>query len=92
MTKDRIAPSLIRRKPREPIISSTLRKNGLLKAEEVAQILGLAVKTIYNGTAGTDAIARVKVGRSIRFVRSDVEGFLEKLIKEAQKREKSFGR
>jgi len=41
-----------------------------------AQRTGLAVKTWYQGGAGTNTVPRVRFGRSIRLLRKDVDTFI----------------
>lgn len=49
-----------------------------------AQRSGLAIKTWYQGGAGTGAVIRVRFGRSIRLLRSDVEKFITDRVTEAK--------
>jgi hypothetical protein len=51
---------------------------------EAAIRSGLALQTWYQGGAGTDAVPRIRFGRSIRLLRSDVERFISGRIAEAQ--------
>lgn len=48
----------------------------LLTAEEVAAYLGVATGTIYN-KASRDEIPFVKVGRSLRFRRSEIDAWID---------------
>jgi predicted DNA-binding transcriptional regulator AlpA len=50
---------------------------------EAARLSGLAIKTWYQGGAGTATIPRVRFGRSIRLLRRDVERFINERIVEA---------
>lgn len=50
---------------------------------EAARLSGLAIKTWYQGGAGTATIPRVRFGRSIRLLRKDVERFINERIIEA---------
>lgn len=50
---------------------------------EAAQRSGLALKTWYQGGAGTAGVRRVRFGRSIRLLRRDVERFINERIVEA---------
>jgi hypothetical protein len=50
---------------------------------EAARLSGLAIKTWYQGGAGTATIPRVRFGRSIRLLRRDVERFINERIAEA---------
>jgi hypothetical protein len=45
---------------------------------------GLAITTWYEGRAGTSAVARIRFGRSIRLLRTDVEQFINSRITEAK--------
>jgi hypothetical protein len=47
-------------------------------------ISGLAPKTWYEGAAGTDSVLRIRFGRSIRLLRSDVDRFINERINEAK--------
>ncbi len=49
-----------------------------------AQRSGIALKTWYQGGAGTDSVPRIRFGRSIRLLREDVEKFLAERIREAR--------
>lgn len=49
-----------------------------------AQRSGLAIKTWYQGGAGTDSVTRIRFGRSIRLLRSDVEKFINDRVAEAR--------
>lgn len=51
---------------------------------EAAARSGLAVKTWYEGGAGTGAVPRIRFGRSIRLLRADVERFINDRISEAR--------
>jgi hypothetical protein len=50
---------------------------------EAARLSGLAIKTWYQGGAGTANIPRIRFGRSIRLLRKDVEHFINERIVEA---------
>ncbi|MDT4956122.1 MAG: hypothetical protein QOJ02_4260 [Acidobacteriota bacterium] len=52
--------------------------------KEAAVRSGLALQTWYQGGAGTDTVPRVRFGRSIRLLRSDVEKFISDRILEAK--------
>lgn len=52
--------------------------------KEAAARSGLALQTWYQGGAGTDAVPRIRFGRSIRLLRSDVEKFINDRITEAK--------
>lgn len=51
---------------------------------EAARRSGLALKTWYQGAAGTDVVPRIRFGRSIRLLRADVERFINDRIMEAK--------
>jgi|OpeIllAssembly_1097287.scaffolds.fasta_scaffold2532793_2 excisionase family DNA binding protein len=59
-----------------PAVTDTLKRDRLLKPAEAAEYLGLTVPTIYT-KASRKQLPTVKVGRSLRFRRAD----LDKLIK-----------
>jgi len=50
-----------------------------------AQRSGIALKTWYQGGAGTGSVPRIRFGRSIRLLREDVERFITERIGEAKK-------
>lgn len=52
--------------------------------KEAARLSGLALKTWYQGGAGTDGVPRVRFGRSVRLLRKDVERFIDVRIAEAE--------
>jgi hypothetical protein len=52
--------------------------------KDAAMVSGLAPKTWYEGAAGTDSVPRIRFGRSIRLLRSDVERFISERINEAR--------
>jgi hypothetical protein len=45
---------------------------------------GLALKTWYEGAAGTDSVPRIRFGRAIRLLRSDVDRFIKERVSEAR--------
>ncbi len=45
-----------------------------------AKRTGLAAKTWYRGGAGTDQVPRVRFGRTVRLLRSDLERFVSDRI------------
>ena len=51
---------------------------------EAALLSGLALTTWYEGKAGTSAVPRIRFGRSIRLLRTDVEQFINSQITEAK--------
>lgn len=48
----------------------------LMTAEQVANYLGIAVGTVYNKVSRNE-IPYVKVGRSVRFRRAAIDGWME---------------
>jgi predicted DNA-binding transcriptional regulator AlpA len=54
-----------------------------LTLEAAAEMTCLARATWYNGGAGTDRVPRIRLGRSIRVRRSDVEQWIAARIAEA---------
>ena len=59
-------------------------KTEFCTVQEAALISGLSLKTWYQGGAGTDAVPRVRFGRSIRLLRSDLEKFIGDRVREAK--------
>jgi hypothetical protein len=51
---------------------------------EAARKSGLALKTWYQGGAGTNTVPRIRFGRSIRLLRTDVERFINDRIMQAK--------
>lgn len=51
---------------------------------EAAWKSGLALKTWYQGGAGTNAVPRIRFGRSVRLLRADVERFINDRIMQAK--------
>jgi len=51
---------------------------------EAARKSGLALKTWYQGGAGTNAVPRIRFGRSVRLLRTDVERFINDRIMQAK--------
>lgn len=49
-----------------------------------AQRSGVALKTWYEGGAGTNSVPRIRFGRSIRLLRKDVDQFILDRIQEAR--------
>jgi hypothetical protein len=52
--------------------------------KDAAIISGLAPKTWYEGAAGTASVLRIRFGRSIRLLRSDVDRFIKERINDAE--------
>jgi predicted DNA-binding transcriptional regulator AlpA len=59
-------------------------KTEFCTVQEAALISGLSLKTWYQGGAGTGVVPRVRFGRSIRLLRSDVERFIGNRVEEAK--------
>lgn len=59
----------------QPARTSGLLNEPLLKAEDVAGLLGVKVSSVYE-YARTHQIPHVRVGRHVRFVRTDLESWL----------------
>jgi predicted DNA-binding transcriptional regulator AlpA len=58
-----------------------------ISAGEVAEILGCAKKTVYNGGAGTDKLTRIRSGRrQVRFLLWEVMAFAEKQENDAREK------
>jgi excisionase family DNA binding protein len=70
--RDRAAPVDRRRDDPEPVASDAIvpLDHQLLTAEEVAELLRLPVSTIYDRTG---RLPHLKIGRALRFSRSDLE-------------------
>lgn len=51
---------------------------------EAARKSGLALKTWYQGGAGTNAVPRIRFGRAVRLLRVDVERFINDRIMQAK--------
>lgn len=54
----------------------------LLSHEQVAEIIGVPVKSLQNGGLGINQIPKIRIGRLIRFRRSEVERWLENNTRE----------
>jgi excisionase family DNA binding protein len=63
----------------------------LLKPEEVAEMLGIQLSTVYNwtykGKRGYQKIPFIKVGACLRFRQSDIEKWLSPTEREAEPKE-----
>ena len=57
----------------------------LITVREAARILGLSSKTVANEVGGTERLARVRLGRSVRLIKSQVLEYKFKKIEEAKK-------
>lgn len=53
-------------------------KNALLSPQDVCDILKIKMQTLYNWIC-QKRIPVIKMGRSVRFRRNDIENFLKKL-------------
>jgi excisionase family DNA binding protein len=51
--------------------------NTLMSAREVAEYLGIPLKTMYGMNSNGTAPPRIRVGRYVRYRRSDVELWLD---------------
>jgi predicted DNA-binding transcriptional regulator AlpA len=58
-------------------MTDTEEAKEFLTVHDAAKLTGLAVKTWYEGGAGTASVPRVRFGRSIRLLRKDVERFIK---------------
>lgn len=58
--------------------------NDLITIEEAAAYLGLNIKTVYNGNGGTDHFLRVKLGRNVRLLRSEVVSHRDEIVASAR--------
>lgn len=79
--------SLVRRKPQQPPDAPDADED-MIDVKEAARILGLESSTVRKGLAGTGDLMRVRMGNSqkprIRFLRSEVESFKQRLIDNAR--------
>ena len=50
----------------------------LLTIEELSELTGIAVKTIYVRGGGTNDLPRIKLGGSLRFRESDVQAWIHR--------------
>lgn len=59
-----------------------------LKPREAAAMLGIGYESLVHGRAGTIWLfhRRIKMGRLVRFLRSDVEEFKRQRIEDARRR------
>jgi predicted DNA-binding transcriptional regulator AlpA len=65
-------------------MAETEEAKNFLTIRDAAQLTGLAIKTWYEGGAGTASVPRVRFGRSIRLLRKDVERFVNDRIMAAE--------
>jgi predicted DNA-binding transcriptional regulator AlpA len=65
-------------------MSDTKESTEFLTIREAAQKSGLALKTWYDGGAGTASLLRIRFGRSVRLRRQDVENFIRERVAEAE--------
>ena len=56
-----------------------------ITAKEAAEMLGISYKTVLNGGAGTSKLTKLRFGRSVRFVRQEVEKLVETKYMQALK-------
>ena len=52
----------------------------LLTIEDVSEITGIAVKTLYIRGGGTNTLPRVKIGGSVRFREQDVRDWINRNV------------
>ncbi|MDQ3847523.1 MAG: helix-turn-helix domain-containing protein [Thermoproteota archaeon] len=52
--------------------------------KDAAKRSGLALKTWYQGAAGTHTVPRIRFGRSVRLLRSDVDNFIKERVTKAK--------
>lgn len=62
----------------------------LITVREAARILGLSIKTVANENGGTERLVRVRLGRSVRLIKSQVLEYKFKKIEEAKKLRKEI--
>ncbi len=61
-----------------------MKTEKLINAQQVAEMTGLAVKTILAGKAGTDEFTRIRIGkRKVAFSFSEVQEWINRLITQA---------
>jgi predicted DNA-binding transcriptional regulator AlpA len=64
----------------------------LLTIEEVSQITGIAVKTLYVRGGGTKTLPRIKLGHSLRFREADVRDWINRNVERPFDPRKAFKR
>ena len=64
----------------------------LLTIEEVAEITGLAVRTIYVRGGGTKTLPRVKIGHTLRWREQDVRDWINRHVERPFDPRKAFRR
>jgi len=64
----------------------------LLTIEEVAEITGLAVRTIYVRGGGTRTLPRVKIGHTLRWREQDVRDWINRHVERPFDPRKAFKR
>lgn len=85
---DAIAEILTRLKAIESLLGErNARAGDLVDAAYVARRTGLNEKSVREGKAGTGAIPVVMLGRLRRYRRSEVDKFVEKLVRTAAENE-----
>jgi plasmid maintenance system antidote protein VapI len=57
-----------------------------ITVNEAAEILGLSPKTVHNLGGGTARLTRLRLGRSVRLIRQEVEKLRDMQIQHGQKR------
>ncbi len=64
---------------------SLIRRKTRISAKQVAEILGCAERTVWNGGAGTGELTRIRNGtRQIRFILEEVQALAERQEREAR--------
>jgi predicted DNA-binding transcriptional regulator AlpA len=64
----------------------------LLTIDEVAEITGLAVRTIYVRGGGTKTLPRVKIGHTLRWREADVRDWINRHVERPFDPRKAFRR
>ena len=64
-------------------MSRQLPPDCFLSFAEVAEIIGLAEKSIRHGEAGTDELLRIKLGKRVVFSFNDVQAWISRRINQA---------
>ena len=56
----------------------------LIKPDQVAEMLGISVRSVYKGACGTNTLTRLRFGRSVRFIQQEVEKMIENATKQGR--------
>jgi len=62
------------------------RADKFISVEQVAEMIGLARKTILAKKCGTDELLRVKLGKKTVYSHNDVEAWIKRRIQAARKK------